>query len=165
MSSKSLEEVVKELGFESEKEFHKLVASIGFDLMGEARFTEWQLNDGSKNGLLKIHKTVIKECLRKWLKGKFLPDGFDWKKNVDETSDVIKITLYTATHSYHIVAQSTYLGATCSERMPRAGEDWTRGSDLADGRFCEDTFQKIIYDIVSNELIMPVAKKNKGTKT
>lgn len=50
-----LEDAIKEFGFESEKEFHRLVASV--DLSTPAKrttFKDWQFNDGSKEGLLRL---------------------------------------------------------------------------------------------------------------
>lgn len=50
-----LEEAVKELGFENEQEFHRLVASIDFSTVEKRKiFKDWQYNDGTKVGLLKL---------------------------------------------------------------------------------------------------------------
>ena len=70
----------------------------------------------------------------------------------------IRILLYTSKNCYQIVAVpredgKDYLGAQASSRTPRAGEDWTRGNDLADGTFCEETWRKIVADIVGYELV------------
>lgn len=46
-----------------------------------------------------------------------------------------------------------YLGCVASNRKPRAGEDWTRGRDLADGPYCEKTWHNILADIVAFELV------------
>jgi hypothetical protein len=46
-----------------------------------------------------------------------------------------------------------YLGCTASCRKPRAGEDWTRGSDLADGPLTEAIWRRILADIVSYEMV------------
>ena len=40
-----------------------------------------------------------------------------------------------------------------SSRKPRAGEDWTRGNDLTDGKFNKDTWDNIVADILSCELV------------
>lgn len=65
--------------------------------------------------------------------------------------------LYTSSHKYHIHAidriQNTgYLGCTASCRKEKPGENWFRGSDLADGPFTRETWQKIKNDIISHEL-------------
>lgn len=69
----------------------------------------------------------------------------------------IRILMYTSINRYSIVASitenRTYLGATASCRTPRAGEDWTRGNDLADGAFSKETWNKILADIVGYELV------------
>ncbi len=52
---KIMEEFVKEMGFESEKEFHQMVASV--DLTNPTKmkmFLDWKENDGTKEGLLKV---------------------------------------------------------------------------------------------------------------
>ena len=46
---------VEDLGFENEREFHHLVASV--DISTPAKmglFKHWQLDDGTKVGLLKV---------------------------------------------------------------------------------------------------------------
>ncbi len=55
METLELNETVKELGFENEKEFYKLVASVDITTTAElASFNDWKLNDGTKKGLLKL---------------------------------------------------------------------------------------------------------------
>lgn len=81
--------------------------------------------------------------------------GYDPIRGVDS----IKIRIYTDTNRYSIVAhegnadKQSYLGCVASSRKPRAGEDWTRGRDLADGPLTEETWRKILADIVSYELV------------
>ena len=85
----------------------------------------------------------------------------------------IRVHFYTHDHVYSIVAKkhavhketkengkvvsasnaSTYLGCTVQVRKPRAGEDWTRGNDLADGKYCYETWQRIKDDIIAYELV------------
>jgi hypothetical protein len=80
---------------------------------------------------------------------------------IDEnTENELRIKLYTATHAYSIHAFSIsghrpngYLGCMGSTRMPRAGEDHTRGNDLADGPLNKDTFDAIMADIVGYEIV------------
>ena len=43
--------------------------------------------------------------------------------------------------------------ASALTRKPRAGEDWNRGRDLADGSYTKETWDKIISNIVSYELV------------
>ena len=75
----------------------------------------------------------------------------------------VRISLFTERHKYAIVVKKAhvteaveeggYLGATVNKRASRAGEDWTRGSDLADGSYSEDTWKKILADIVAYEMV------------
>lgn len=51
-----------------------------------------------------------------------------------------------------------YLGCTVTARKPRAGEDWVRGNDLADGAYCKETWRKIKDDIISYELVKIIKK-------
>ena len=69
-----------------------------------------------------------------------------------------RIHFYTNDHEYCIVAHDRsrdegYLGCTASTRKPRAGEDWTRGNDLADGKFTRGTWERIKDDIIAYELV------------
>jgi len=72
---------------------------------------------------------------------------------VENTNDTLRIRLYTARHCYGIKATDGYLGCIASTRTPRPGEDWTRGNDLPDGKFCERTFQDILGAIVFYEAL------------
>jgi len=73
---------------------------------------------------------------------------FIWKYDEERTG----VTFYTDGHSYHITATEGYLGCAASCRKPRPGEDWARGSDLAGGELNDDTWQRILRDIVTYEL-------------
>jgi len=80
----------------------------------------------------------------------------------------VVIKLFTETHSYHITARRRdktkgekdlgYLGCVVSTRKPLVGESWTRGSDLADGIYSEQTWINILCDIVGYEM-MPLDVK------
>lgn len=69
-----------------------------------------------------------------------------------------KIRIYTATNCYSIKGHRrsdghTYLGCIASTRKPRAGEEHTRGNDLPDGPFDEETWRRILAAIVGYELV------------
>jgi len=71
--------------------------------------------------------------------------------------------LYTHNNCYKITAidratDEGYLGCTVSARKPRAGEDWTRGNDLADGKFNRETWENIKNDIIAYELVKVALK-------
>ena len=59
----------------------------------------------------------------------------------------------------HIMRESNapidngYLGCTIQTRKPRAGEDWNRGNDLPDGKYCKKTWDKIKNAIIAYELV------------
>lgn len=77
---------------------------------------------------------------------------------LNQKAGLIKILIFTQTNEYAIVAKlksegTAYLGAVMSCRKPRTGEDWTRGRDLADGKFCRETWIRILADIVSKESV------------
>jgi len=76
-------------------------------------------------------------------------------------SDQVHFYIYTNDHMYSITANNikggigghSYLGCIASSRKPRAGETWTRGNDLADGDLTLETWNRILGDIVSYELV------------
>jgi len=104
---------------------------------------------------------------------------FDWFKQVSRFSKVedfiyisdykkgeIRLKIFTKDHTYHISAHlprkdenradNGYLGCIAETRKPRAGEDWNRGNDLADGGYGEKTWQEIKDDILAYELVKVV---------
>lgn len=77
-----------------------------------------------------------------------------YEETTKDGKNKIQIKLYTSTNMYSIVAtEDGYLGAIANSRQPRAGEDWTRGNDLADGEFSKETWVNILNDIVGYELV------------
>lgn len=88
--------------------------------------------------------------------GKFFRDSNVLVKKKSENRTVVE--LYTNDYSYAVSMRKPnqnddgYLGCICSLRKPYAGEDWTRGNDLSDGSYSEQTWNKILRDILSNEL-------------
>ena len=78
---------------------------------------------------------------------------------------VFKALFFTERFEYTVAARpdaktekaeeydSGYLGAVVSSRKPRAGEDWTRGTDLADGSYSKETWQRIMADIIGHEMV------------
>jgi len=99
---------------------------------------------------------------------------YEWIKEISRFSKVedfilpdykneIKIYFYTKENKYCIFVipkDKTYLGCTVLSRKARAGEDWQRGRDLADGKYCKDTWNRIKNSILSHELVK-IAKKNR----
>jgi hypothetical protein len=72
--------------------------------------------------------------------------------------DSVTLKLFTGETEFTINAKplkengDSYLGCTSSARKPLVGETWTRGSDLYDGEYSEDTFNRIMLDIVGHSL-------------
>lgn len=99
-------------------------------------------------------KEQLKELVGRW-------GGLDKEKAqiLTDTDEECKIRLYTNDHCYSIYAkypkqdEKGYLGCISSTRKPLAGEDWTRGNDLADGGCSKETFNKIVWDILAYELV------------
>lgn len=76
---------------------------------------------------------------------------------------IVRATFFTEKYAYHICAylpymtlekgDSGHLGCTVTCRKSRAGEDWARGSDLADGNYDQTTWLRIMTDIIGHELV------------
>ena len=89
--------------------------------------------------------------LVKWLQrfSRFSPK----KIEVDTNSESrFVILIYTDRNVYSIGASDTYLGCIAATRKPRPGEKHTRGNDLPDGNFLEETFISILGAILFYEL-------------
>jgi hypothetical protein len=104
--------------------------------------------------------------LKEWFKelGRFIhPSKFLLVENYEGEGgngyeQRLKVTLFTDRHQYHIKAidrskDEGYLGCIARRRKSRAGEDWLRGSDLADGKFVRRTWDKIKNDMLAYELV------------
>ena len=84
----------------------------------------------------------------------------------DYKENRLLLTLFTKDHQYSISAHlpiegdAGYLGCVACTRKPRAGEDWNRGSDLADGSYSKETLERIAYDIIAYELVKVVKTQN-----
>jgi len=93
----------------------------------------------------------------------------------DYKKGAVRLKIFTKDHQYNITAHlpkpnefmpglknpktfsdDGYLGCISDTRKPRAGEDWNRGNDLADGGYNEETWQKIKDDILAYELVKAV---------
>lgn len=72
--------------------------------------------------------------------------------------DEHKLQILTSRYSYTITARPPtsrdpgYLGCGARRRQPRPDEDWLRGRDLADGPFSDETWGRIMTDIVALEI-------------
>lgn len=105
--------------------------------------------------------------LAQWLKPLCrFNEGFEDFIVADYKENKLRLKFYTKENQYSIVARYPskddlgYLGCMATTRKPRAGEDWNRGRDLADGIYHEETWKEIMSDIISYELVK-VAKTKK----
>ena len=96
--------------------------------------------------------------LHEWLSAqKFF--GKDRVEVVEMNFEAVNIRLYTATYCYSIYVNKgrgewgDSMGCIVSCRTRRAGEDWHRGSDLPDGPYSKETFDRIIMSIIGFECI------------
>ena len=91
--------------------------------------------------------------LVRWLKKIAKVENTKRTMLIVDQGERIKIIFFTATYKYAINARKDhYLGCTASQRISRPGETWTKGSDLPDGDYDEETFGRIIRRIISNEM-------------
>jgi hypothetical protein len=97
-------------------------------------------------------------------------DDIKGKKIFGIKVKVLRVNIYTDNYKYRINAveklegEKSYLGCTVSSRKPLAGEDWTRGNDLADGKLTRETWERIKDHIIGYELIELAPKVEKVEK-
>jgi len=115
--------------------------------------------------------------LRKWLSGIYPASKVDRALKIDyiEVSDspIRKLymrskvwtmnNVYTITAGMHVLNPPGYLGCGARARKHRTGETWCHGNDLVDGAFSEETWHKIMEDIVHYEAEEVKSEKWKGT--
>lgn len=113
---------------------------------------------------------------------KEFPDLTNWLKQISRYNKIddfiyisdykkgqIRLTIFTKDNQYYISAHLPkpnlnasdnnnygYLGCITQTRKPRASEDWNRGRDLPDGKYCIETWQEIKDDILAYELVKVV---------
>lgn len=73
------------------------------------------------------------------------------RKRVIETDEKGKVLV-----NADVPVNDGYLGCIGQVRKSRAGEDWNRGNDLADGNYSQETWQEIKDDILAYELVKVV---------
>ena len=102
----------------------------------------WVIRDFSRHGSVQRHAVFYDKA------GQGSKEGPEYS---------IRLSLFTDTNEYIIRAverpQNDYLGCISKCRKPRAGENWRRGNDLADGPLSDETWRAILADIVSYELV------------
>ena len=80
----------------------------------------------------------------------------------------LHLYLYTDKNKYSISIRfptlddnTSYIGCIMDSRKPRAGETWTRGRDLHDGKLTFETWVKIMADILAMEAVKLQCDKSK----
>jgi hypothetical protein len=112
----------------------------------------------------KIRNFTKLDQLNKWLDDLIFPGRKnDFIQEIEGHSipgkEVVRrLCFYTNHYQYFIKAidrteDEGYLGCGVNCRKARAGEDWTRGNDLPDGKFNKATWDLILKAIVSHELV------------
>lgn len=98
-------------------------------------------------------------CSQRWQDSPFRVLHVDMLKTEGDTL-YVRFNIYSETRVYHIQAHlrpkdayDDYLGATYTTRKDDPGEDWNRGADLSDGEFSRETFNKIVGDFLSLEIL------------
>ena len=80
-------------------------------------------------------------------------ETFDSSPDAKRGANSVRYIFCTDEHQYSIYAHPDYLGAGASARKQRPGEDWTRGNDLPDGKFCRETWESIKDAIIRYEMV------------
>ena len=114
----------------------------------------------SETSLASLGREVVISTVKKWLSEIYSPTELEkafviQEKYSSEKEFHLLIKIFTSVNEYSIGVSiddnHSYLGCSATSRKPRTGEDWNRGNDLADGRFCEETWRNILKDIVKYE--------------
>jgi len=130
----------------------------------------------NNNSALSLLRKEFSE-LGKWLKPLCRFDKIEDFVLSDYKEKTLRLKIFTKDHSYSLAAKlpevendgtplkegqerrvvsDGYLGCIVQTRKPRAGEDWNRGNDLADGSYSKETFEEIVHDIIAYELVKVV---------
>src|SRR3990167_10303587 len=125
------------------------------------------------NSALSLLRKEFSE-LGKWLKPLCRFDKIEDFVLSDYKEKKLHLKIFTKDHQYFISAKlpevkndgtplkkgqelavesDGYLGCIAQTRKPRAGEDWNRGNDLADGSYSKETFEEVVHDIIAYELV------------
>ena len=122
---------------------------------------KWDPLDGPEHEFLKI-LTWYRDTLGKFSDVGRVSIGF--KSFKDEIR--LHMLLYTGSNKYSITGfietkkdGRTYLGCSVSSRTALVGEDFIRSCHLAEGDYTKETWEKIIMDMFSHEIIDRTTKR------
>jgi len=101
-------------------------------------------------------QTWLKEELCSWVEYKRLIEDVEGEGSPEQERWIF--AMYTDKHVYRFLAidkygHDGYLGCQVACRKPRAGESYTRGNDLPDGKFNRETWEKIKNAIIGWEVV------------
>lgn len=127
-----------------------------------------RLEENKKSKLIKYEELInIAPDFAMWLKTIIRYGNVDsqvliyWHINYPGKDDGNHFTVnfFTEDHQYSIYGYESstrspkgYLGCGAVTRKPRPGEDWNRGNDLPDGKYCKETFNMIVRAILAYEI-------------
>ena len=124
------------------------------------------MSETTEQKLSSIFKNT--DDVKKWLFD--LLDGMkyrrpEWQEYVvmeNNEKGVLKLKLWTDRHHYVMsigFGENDYLSCVATARRQRPGETFFRNNDLYNGRLNEDSFNRVMLDIVSYELVSLWKKK------
>ena len=89
--------------------------------------------------------------LGNWLEQRgFRSKHLRWERLEDGTRG--RVVFATTKNNYFLSFTDTYLGLTVSSRVSRPGENWSRGNDLPNGEFSEETLDEALNAVFFYEL-------------
>jgi hypothetical protein len=99
----------------------------------------------------------MKNTMKGWLDDSSIHQ--DWTQE----SDAVRLHIYTSERRFNIIGvirngKPSYLGCTYMLRKCLPGENWNRGGDLSDGEFSQETWLKIMANIVKIEVLKTETK-------
>lgn len=94
-----------------------------------------------------------RQQVEQWLHQRgFKPKHLRWERFVSEGDARGRVVFATTKNNYFLTFKDTYLGLAVSSRVARPGENWTRGNDLPDGKFSEETLDRALKAVLLFEL-------------
>lgn len=94
-----------------------------------------------------------RQQVEQWLHQRgFKPKHLRWEHLVSEGDARGRVIFATTKNNYFLTFTETYLGLVVDSRVARPGENWTRGNDLPDGKFSEETLDRAVKAVLLYEL-------------
>jgi len=93
------------------------------------------------------------------------PQWDEYIVKCDDEKGIVKLKLWTDRHHYVIsigFKENDYISCVATARRQRPGETFFRNNDLYNGRLNEESFNRVMLDIVSYELVSIWRNKKKS---